>query len=361
MRRQYLTARAPRQAMLDVASRLCGVHAQLHSSSELTLWARVEGLQPGDVARALWDERTLVKTWAMRGTLHLFPSDEYGLWQAALSTRPTYDKAAWWRYFGLSYEELAELYDVWPRVLEGQILTREELAAAATTLTGTPVLGEKMRESWGTVLKPAAYEGRLCVGPGEGRNTRFTSPRTWLGPWEPWAPHEALLEITRRYLAAHAPATREDVALWWSGGGLTQAGKLLKELGDEVAQVDVEGEQRYMLAQDVDEAAAVEPGDPGIGGVRLLPAFDQWVVTAPRRHDAFLASQYHARVYRPQGWLSPVLLVDGHMAGTWSYSGTGERLRVTIEPFDKLPVNVQHAADGEAERLAGFLRGDVAT
>jgi hypothetical protein len=72
--------------MLDVVSRLCGVHAQLMSSAELTLWARVDGLARDDVASALWDQRTLVKTWAMRGTLHLLPSSELGLWLAGLGT-----------------------------------------------------------------------------------------------------------------------------------------------------------------------------------------------------------------------------------------------------------------------------------
>jgi Winged helix DNA-binding domain len=42
------------------------------------------------VQRALWEERTLVKTWAMRGTLHLLPASDLSLWHAALSTSPRY-------------------------------------------------------------------------------------------------------------------------------------------------------------------------------------------------------------------------------------------------------------------------------
>jgi winged helix DNA-binding protein len=85
--RHGLDERAPRDAMLDVAAALCGVHAQLPSSAELALWARVDGLRPGDVDRALWKDRALVKTWAMRGTLHLLPAAELGRWIAALGTR----------------------------------------------------------------------------------------------------------------------------------------------------------------------------------------------------------------------------------------------------------------------------------
>ena len=76
-----------------------------------------------------------------------------------------------------------------------------------------------------------------------------------------------------------------------------------------------------MLAADVEEAAAAEPE----GVVRLLPAFDHYIVAAPRAADAVLVAGERGRVYRPQGWLSPVLLVDGKIAGVWSTSGAGRR------------------------------------
>jgi hypothetical protein len=86
IRRHYLNQRAPAGSMLAVASRLCGFHAQVMSSAELTVWARVEGLDRQAVQRALWDDRALVKTWAMRSTLHLLPSSELPLWHGALAT-----------------------------------------------------------------------------------------------------------------------------------------------------------------------------------------------------------------------------------------------------------------------------------
>jgi len=75
-------ARVKPAEMHDVVSRLCGLHAQLTSSAELSLLARVEGLDPSALRDALWKERSLVKLWAMRGTLHMFASDEYPMWQA---------------------------------------------------------------------------------------------------------------------------------------------------------------------------------------------------------------------------------------------------------------------------------------
>src|SRR5688500_17342567 len=84
MQRHHLTRRAPRGAALDVVSRVGGLHAQVMSSAEISLWARVSRLEASAVSTALWTDRTLVKTWAMRGTLHLLAASDYPVWQSAL-------------------------------------------------------------------------------------------------------------------------------------------------------------------------------------------------------------------------------------------------------------------------------------
>jgi hypothetical protein len=76
------------------------------SSAELTLSSRVDDLGPEAVRHALWEERSLVKTWAMRGTLHLLPAAELPIWQAALSTRRPWESGAWQRGFGVTLAEL---------------------------------------------------------------------------------------------------------------------------------------------------------------------------------------------------------------------------------------------------------------
>jgi hypothetical protein len=91
------------------------------------------------------------------------------------------------------------------------------------------------------------------------------------------------------------------------------------------------------------------------GTVNLLPAFDQYVVGAPRGVPAALDPAHRADVYRPQGWLSPVLLVDGVIAGTWSVNGKGRRTGIVVEPFEPLSAAVAQRAESEAERLMAIL------
>ena len=355
--RHHLDERAPATAMLEVVARICGLHAQVLSSAELTLWARVESLEPGAVARALWEERSLVKTWAMRGTLHLLPAAEFPRWQAALSTRRLWEARAWQRGFGVTLAELERLTDAVAEALDGRLLTREELATRVGELT-SPALGDKLRGSWGALLKPAAALGRLCFAPNQGQQVRFTRPDTWLGGWAPRDPEAAVDEVTRRFLAASGPVTREDFARWWGIPSPAKGRRLLERLGSEVAQVEVDGTAAYALAADLPGLRAARPGRPRT--VRLLPAFDQYVVTATRQAERLMPGPFKARVYRPQGWLSPVLLVGGRMEGVWRQEARGRRLAVTIEPFaGPPPAQVRRAAEAEAERLAAFSGAEL--
>jgi Winged helix DNA-binding domain len=84
------------------------------------------------------------------------------------------------------------------------------------------------------------------------------------------------------------------------------------------------------------------------------------VVTATLHAERLMPGPFKARVYRPQGWLSPVLLVGGRMEGVWSQEVRGRRVQVTIEPFaGPLPTRIRRAAEAEAERLAGVAGGQL--
>ena len=358
IRRHHLDRRAPAGSLLAVTHRLCGLHAQVLSSPELTALARIEDLERGAVRRALWEDRTLVKTWAMRGTLHLLPADELSLWHAALGTIRRYLKEEQWqKNFGITIEELDRVTEAVAEALDGRILTREELAKEVVGRTGSAPLGKMLAQSsWGTILRPAAFSGRLCFGPSVGPRVRFTSPRSWLATAPPPVdPRMASAAVTRRFLSAYGPATYQDLARWWTGGGVGNAREWIAALGDEVTPVEVDGVPAWMLASDAREAGEL----PTPRSVRLLPAFDQYVVAASPHADNLLPGDWRGRVYRPQGWISPVLLVNGRMHGTWRHTVKGSRVEVVVQPFITAPTWVRRAAALEAERLAQFLGGTL--
>src|SRR5882757_8827773 len=145
MRRHHLDQRAPAGSLLAIASRLCGLHAQVMSSAELTVWARVEDLDRRAVQRALWEDRTLVKTWAMRGTLHLLPGSELPLWHAVLGTSRRYrNDAAWQKHYGITLEELERLTEAIAVALADRVMTREDLVKEVGRVTGSAAFAAKL-------------------------------------------------------------------------------------------------------------------------------------------------------------------------------------------------------------------------
>jgi hypothetical protein len=149
--RQFLDQRAPKDQAIAVTAAIGGLQAQVMSSAELGLWARVEDLNRNSVQKALWEDRTLVKVWAMRGTLHLLPSSEYPVWQAAAVHRRSYHTNAYLRNYQLTQDELDAIFNSIGEALRGEILTREEIGASVAATTGSSRLGELVKGSWGSL------------------------------------------------------------------------------------------------------------------------------------------------------------------------------------------------------------------
>nr|MDQ6910050.1 winged helix DNA-binding domain-containing protein [Actinomycetota bacterium] len=331
-----------------------GVQAQVMSAAELSIGARVDGLTRADVQRALWQDRTLVKTWAMRGTLHLLAASDFPLYAAAGSLRQHWLKPAWLKAFGVTKAELLALVDAVPKVLEGRCLTRQQLTDELIAVLGSEHMRERLGQGWGMLLKPAAFGGLLCFGPNEGRNVTFVRPDQWIGAWEPLDAEGAMDEIVRRYLAVYGPASRDDLARWW-GGSPAFARQRLARLGDEVVEVSVEGRRASVRTVDLDTLVASEPAR----GVRLLGGFDQYVVGASAHLGELLVGGSRELVSRTAGWISPVLLVDGRIAGVWTYERKGARLSISVAPFGTVPARVRKALRAEGERIGAFLEADV--
>ena len=306
-KQQGLAKRTPAANDARHSSRICGLHAQVLSSADLTLWSRTNNLKADAVARALWEDRTLVKTWAMRGTLHLLPAADLPSYVAAQQTlKPRHHAGAWQRFYGVSKDEAEAMLAAIPEALAGGPLTREALADEVARLSGIGHLAEKLRRGFGELLKPSAMRGDLCFAPNDGQRVRFVRPDRWLLDWPstpPLEPDAALAEVLRRYLAVYGPASRDDFVRWFGMPSPIPATKAIEALGDEIIPVEVDGVRAWHLASDLKAIQTAKPP----GAVNLLPAFDHYTVAAPREVDAVLPEPLKARVYRPQGWLSPVV------------------------------------------------------
>ena len=330
---------------------LCGVHAQLASSAEAAVWLRTGGaVGPADVRRALAEDRTLIKTWTLRGTLHLLPAADLPMWAAALATRSFPRPKSWYDYHGVTPEDMAALEATVPLVLTGTPMTREELATAVADRAGRPQLVERLRSGWGAVLKPMAARGQLAFGPPDGRSVTFVAPVAWLGEWTPVAPERAVADLVRAILDAYGPFGLDDLVRWTAlDRPVLRAA--VAALGDEVVELDTEGHRGWITSAGAEAVQAAEPSRV----VRLLPGFDPYVIGGLRQLDRLVPTPAHkAAISRTSGWISPVLLDGGRIVGTWTQQPTGGRLAIEITPFGRLRRGVKAAAETEAARWATY-------
>jgi hypothetical protein len=286
----------------------------------------------------------------MRGTLHLLPTAEFGLWTAALAHRSEWRRPAWLEWFGATLEEMEGLIATFDAALDGVGKTREEVAALAP-----PHLRKNLLRGWGSHLKPAAYLGALAFGPNRGRNVTFVHPARWLGAFERPDGDAALREIFRRYLRAYGPATHDDFSRWWGGGtGRASARRILQSLGDEVEEVEAEGRRAWVLAADANVLRSLDPPR----SVHLLPNFDLYTLHY-RPRDAFVPAGQIDRVFRTAGWISPVVLVNGAVAGVWEQKKRARKVDLRVEPFVRLTKAATKGIEREGKRLAEFLGAPV--
>jgi hypothetical protein len=356
MSRHILAERAAPDDLLDVASRICGLHAQVASAAELSAWVRMHPGEPGAVSTALWQDRTLVKTWAMRGTLHLIVADELPTFMAARRTINRHLTPGYLKYFDLTHAQMVNLIESIGTALDGRCLTRDELALEVGRITGEARLGDLLRSGWGSFLKPAAALGYLCFGPNQGRNVTFVRPDQWLGGWPEIDPDWAMSEVLRRYLSTYGPTTRDEFAQWF-GAALSTARRAFERLAGELTEVHFDGSRAYVLSSTLDDMLAA----PADLSVRLLSNFDPYMIGLSPQVKRHIPPEQLPRVFRIAGWISPVVLVDGNIMGVWGYERGTNGLKVTVDIFEQTPAipEIISGIEAEAEYLTGLLGGPL--
>ena len=332
-----------------VVSRLCGVQTQVASSAELAIRVRRASSRPGEVARALSDGR-LIKTWAMRGALHLLTPEEAGFFLSLIAAGRSWERPSWQRYFGVTPKQLEVLRGVVREALSGAVLTREELVTAVTARRPLRHVGDALRSGWGTLLKPLAWQGDLCFGPNRGNRATFMRPEEASSRWAGVPdPDEAAQAALAAYFGSHGPATVEAFGNWLAGGwfGKRQLRSWFDAFAGRLAEVEVDGEREYVLDAHLDELASTRP----TAAVRLLPGFDQYVLGPGTADGRVVPSPRRSAVSRQAGWISPVVVASGVVRGTWELDGSAVRI-AWFKEAGRVPRNAVHA---EVARLSSIL------
>ncbi len=343
----------------DIAAATVGVHAQVLSAAEISAALRVEGATRADVRRALWHDRTLVKTFGPRGTVHLLPAADLAAWMAALAAIP-------WRSpfpdgVRLTTEQTEVVVEAIGEALSGSELTVDELTEALGDLAGAwavePVMPafQTLWPRWRQITDRAAYAGALCYGPDRARKVTYTHPSRWTGELVPVDAGTAVDWLVEEYLRGYGPATSASFAQWVGAPPAWAAERMAAH--PDLVGTELDGESAW----DLPDASYVAGSSVGAAhGVRLLPYFDAFVVGGRPRHLLF-PGRAQERALTPSGQAGnyPVLLVDGEVAGVWHQRRSGRRVAVTVEPLR--PMSKRRLADLDAQvaRLGDIVEAEA--
>lgn len=354
--RHGLTAPVQAARLVDQTGIICGAHAQVMSAAELSIGLRVAEATRRTVQAALWIDRSLVKTYGPRGTVHLLPARDLALWTGALSVAVP-PPSGMPRQAGMSGQQTDEVLAAIADSLADAELTIDELNDAVIQRAGQWA-GDLVMPAfnglwprWRQTISTAANRGVLCFGPNRGRNVTYTSPARWLPGFRPMVGEAALQEVVRRYLYAYGPATPRQFSQWL-GVSRSLTADVFDALGDELEAVTIDGAVAWIVAGDS------EFPEETLTGLRLLPYCDAYAIGCHPREWLYPGHAGDRALARGQAGTVPVLLIDGVVAGVWHQRRIGRTLAITVEPFRRLTRTQLRELDAQVERVGTILEGE---
>ncbi|HTQ85842.1 MAG TPA: winged helix DNA-binding domain-containing protein [Candidatus Solibacter sp.] len=333
---------------IEICRDVCGVQAQVMLAAHLNIAARTRGLSPERIEGALWRERTLVKTLCMRQTVHLLPAEEFHIYAAAVRrSRVAAVERIMARFRITAADREALLGSILEILRAGPVANLELTARVRPRVSGR--VRAWMDRVW-NANRLALVEGLICYGPNLGQQVTFVRVDQWLPRTRPPSESEAKRELLRKYLRAYGPATLRDFS-HWSGIPVNEAREPWEASAGERVQVKVEGREASVLREDLRELRARE-----VMGQRvcLLAAFDPYVL-AHAQKEHLVHPRSYKRVFRSLGWVAPVVLVGGSIAGTWTHRLRRGCAEISVQPFGRVSRAVRGGIEEQAEDVARFL------
>ena len=325
----------------DVVAWMGAVQAQDYLGALWAVGLRMRNAVEADVERALAD-RTIIRTWPMRGTLHFVAAADIRWMLELLTPRVAVNIRQYLlREFDLDEGVFARSKDLFARALQGgKRLTRNAMYDVLEA--GGVSASQRGRH----ILTGLAQDGFICFGAREGKQQTFALLDEWAPKARRMARDESLAEIAKRYFTGHGPATLQDFA-WWSGLTTADATAGLEMTKRLLAQETING-QTYWLASST--PATKDPSPTAY----MLPAYDEYTV-AYKDRSAVLDPTYAKQANSGNGIFYPTIVVDGQVVGTWKRTLKKDSLVVTPSPFANLKRAETRAIAEAANRYGKFL------
>jgi hypothetical protein len=335
----------------EAARSLFGVQAQILPAAALSLWNRTPALSHQRFEAALYQDRSLVKLWGQRGTLHLYDTNDWPLLFGALSGRSTWFErqavsASAKRKYKAALDKAMALLE------EHGAITREGLRAQG--------LSNEFLSSWGGIFTDLVRRGLACHGPQEGGEGKLCARSHWSPnlSWAPPATEAANLSITRRAIKTYGPISEKDFA-YWRGTSTKDAKRWFDSLRPELTEVALgQSVPQWIFTEDLERLQDKAP-DKEAWPIKVLYRFDP-LLLAHKDKSWVVPQKHYNKVWRPAGHIEGVILEHGIAVATWRYERTAKSLGFEVSPFSRLSKATKDTFWQKAEELAIFFGLELA-
>jgi uncharacterized protein YcaQ len=284
----------------------------------------------------------------MRQTLHLLSSSEFYIYIIALKRSRVEAILRGMARFGANRKDADRLNEIVLDLLSEGPKTQKELSKEIRPEVNKQTKAW-MDRFWSPV-RLAMVEGLVCYGPDRGKDSTIVRTDHWLKRRKPVSEFESQRLLLRRYLSAYGPASAGDFARW-SGISMKDTTPVWNSMVDELTDVAIDDKKFSVLREDYEALASAKLRETLL---RLLPGFDPYLLAHVEKGHLVDDSVYK-RVYRNQGWISPVVLLDGRVIGIWSIGKKGKASSLDVELFEKVSKSLRSRIDREVESLSTFL------
>jgi hypothetical protein len=336
---QLLNRTGQPRSPADLAATVAGFQAQEPAAARLSFRSRDRRLTAAAVDHARNDERSLLRTWVMRDTMHLLAIDDAAWMLPLFEPRLQRKSRARLATLGMSDRDVERGLEAIRAGLRSGPVRRPELAAAVER-AGVGLDDQLSRN----LFHQAVVSGVCCQGPDDGAQQTLVERREWLGDPPPFDRPRALRELALRYVRAFGPVTEADFA-GWSSLGLGDVRAALEAISASLVEVKLASGPAWRLKGRAPAAKAET--------VRLLSAYDTYLM-GYRDRDFIAAGSLWKRVLPGGGILRPAILRGGAAVGTWRIRRAPKRIEVRLEPFAELGPELIAGIEAEVADIGRF-------
>ena len=323
---------------VDVVRHMLAMQAQDLPGARWSVGLRLPGSTDADVEVAL-ASGSIVRSWPMRGTLHLVTPDDLG-WLMDISGPRQATWAAKRRSdLGITDAELSRAGEVAVTVMSGGRCIRRDALLQEWQRAGIPTDGQRAYH----LLWNLGQLKHIVFGPPDAKQPTFALFDEWVTAPRALERDEALAEFASRYFASHGPATVRDFA-WWSSITLGDARKAVAA-ATGLQQHEFDGVAHYFA----------EGLEPALEGVHALPGFDEYMLGYQDRSPGLPAEFANRIVPGNNGMFLPTIVVDGQVVGTWKRSDTSRVARIDLSEFTSLTKKSHAGFQKAIDRYGQFI------